>query len=161
RLVKELRLRGVSGIEAGNVFLPEFMEDFNRRFARAPKNPHNAHRPLNPLDDLDEIFTVQEQRKVSANLTLHYKNVLYLLEPGSQTNGLRRNWCRVCEREDGTVVLKHEGRELPYQTLDKNPHVHQSEVNGALIFGPRADAPLPAQVKNALAKPGKPPTRAL
>lgn len=33
--------------------------------------------------------------------------------------------------------------------------------NGALIFGPRADAPLPVQIKNALAKPGKPPTHAL
>jgi hypothetical protein len=33
--------------------------------------------------------------------------------------------------------------------------------NGALIFGPRAGAPLPAQIKNALAKPGKPPTHAL
>ncbi len=33
--------------------------------------------------------------------------------------------------------------------------------NGALIFGPRAGAPLPAQIKNALANPGKPPTRVL
>jgi hypothetical protein len=33
--------------------------------------------------------------------------------------------------------------------------------NGALIFGPRAGAPLPAKVKNAMAKPGKPPTSAL
>lgn len=34
-------------------------------------------------------------------------------------------------------------------------------ANGALLFGPRADAPLPARITNALAKPGKPPTRAL
>jgi hypothetical protein len=33
--------------------------------------------------------------------------------------------------------------------------------NGALILGPRAGAPLPAQIQNALATPGKPPTRAL
>jgi hypothetical protein len=69
RLVKELRLRGISSIEDGNAFVPEFMADFNRRFARDPKNLHNAHRLLNPLDDLDEIFTVQEQRKISENLT--------------------------------------------------------------------------------------------
>ena len=34
----------------------------------------------------------------------------------------------VHEREDGTVVIKHEGHEVPYQLLHKNPHVHQSEV---------------------------------
>jgi len=33
--------------------------------------------------------------------------------------------------------------------------------NGVLIFGPRADAPLPAEVKNVAVKPGKPPTAPL
>jgi hypothetical protein len=36
RLVKELRLAGISTMEAGNAFLPAFMEDYNRRFAKAP-----------------------------------------------------------------------------------------------------------------------------
>ena len=35
RLVKEMRLRGIDGMEAGNAYLPEFMADFNRRFAVA------------------------------------------------------------------------------------------------------------------------------
>src|SRR5215211_6037617 len=35
RLVKEMRLAGISTIEAGNAFLPAFMEDYNRRFAKA------------------------------------------------------------------------------------------------------------------------------
>lgn len=33
RLVKELRLAGISDIEAANAFLPIFMADFNERFA--------------------------------------------------------------------------------------------------------------------------------
>jgi transposase len=36
RLVKELRLAGISDIEAGNAFLPGFMARFNARFAVAP-----------------------------------------------------------------------------------------------------------------------------
>ena len=36
RLVKELRLRGISDIDSGNAYLPEFREDFNRRFAVLP-----------------------------------------------------------------------------------------------------------------------------
>ena len=38
RLVKELRLRGISDMEAGNAYLPEFREDFNRRFAVPPRS---------------------------------------------------------------------------------------------------------------------------
>ena len=38
RLVKEMRLRGIGDIGAGNAYLAEFMADFNRRFAVAPRN---------------------------------------------------------------------------------------------------------------------------
>ena len=31
---------------AGNAYLPEFMADFNRRFAVAPRNPADAHRAV-------------------------------------------------------------------------------------------------------------------
>ena len=44
RLVKALRLAGVSSMHDGNAFAPKFMEDFNRRFARVPRNCHDAHR---------------------------------------------------------------------------------------------------------------------
>ena len=46
RLVKEMRLRGISTMEQGNAYLPEFMADFNRRFAVLPRSHHDAHRPL-------------------------------------------------------------------------------------------------------------------
>ena len=33
RLIKEMRLAGINTIEEANAWLPEFMADFNRRFA--------------------------------------------------------------------------------------------------------------------------------
>ena len=45
RLVSELRLRGIATLEAANAFLPAFLADFNRRFARAPADPTAAWRP--------------------------------------------------------------------------------------------------------------------
>ena len=48
RLPKELRLRGISCREAGNAYLPEFMADFNRRFAVPPRSTHDGHRPISP-----------------------------------------------------------------------------------------------------------------
>jgi hypothetical protein len=85
RLVKELRLRGISTMEAGNAFLPEFMADYNQRFGRMPKNSHDAHRPLRSDEDLSRIFTWQEERTMSRNLVVHFKRVSYLVEPGPET----------------------------------------------------------------------------
>jgi hypothetical protein len=56
RLVKELRLAGISTVEAANAWLPGFVEDYNRRFSRAPVNAKDLHRPLTQADDLDEIL---------------------------------------------------------------------------------------------------------
>ncbi len=49
RLVKELRLRGISTMDEANRYLPEFMDDYNRRFGRVARNDHDAHRPLTEL----------------------------------------------------------------------------------------------------------------
>ena len=80
RLVKELRLRAISDIDAANAFAPAFLADYNRRFARAPRSEHDAHRPLLPSHDLDRIFSWQETRRVSKSLTLNDKRVLYVLD---------------------------------------------------------------------------------
>ena len=45
RLVSELRLRGISTLEAANAFLPVFLADLNPRFARAPADAAAAWRP--------------------------------------------------------------------------------------------------------------------
>ena len=43
RLVKELRVRDISTMEAGNRFLEEYRLKHNRNFARVPQNPADAH----------------------------------------------------------------------------------------------------------------------
>ena len=103
RLVKELRLRGISTPEAANATLPEFLSDYNERFAREPKSPHDAHRPVREDEDLDLLFTWQEDRKLSKNLTLSYQRVLILLEPGPTTLPLGGKTCRAHGYEDGQI----------------------------------------------------------
>ncbi len=79
RLVKELRLRGLNDPVAATPFLPAFMADYNRRFAKPPAVAYDAHRPLRPEDDLDQVFTLQTTRRISRQLTVHYKRDLYVL----------------------------------------------------------------------------------
>jgi hypothetical protein len=59
------------------MYLPEFREDFNQRFAVAPRSTHDAHRPLLKTDLLDVILTHQETRSLSKNLTVQYQHVVY------------------------------------------------------------------------------------
>src|SRR4030095_7491174 len=63
-LVKELRLRGLNDPAAATPFLPTFMADYNRRFAKLPAVAYDAHRPLRPEDDLDQLFTLQTTRRI-------------------------------------------------------------------------------------------------
>jgi hypothetical protein len=60
RMVKELRLAGVSTMAAANAWLPQFITDYNARFGREPLNAKDLHRPLTPADDLDEILAWRE-----------------------------------------------------------------------------------------------------
>ncbi len=80
RLVKELRLRGISSVDAANDFADEFMTDYNRRFGKAPRHDFDVHRPLETDDDLTAFFTWREPRRVSKFLTVQYDKVLYLIE---------------------------------------------------------------------------------
>ncbi len=57
RLPKEMRLLGIRSREDGNTYLPEFIADFNQRFADEPKSDVDAHRPLTAKDDLARILT--------------------------------------------------------------------------------------------------------
>src|SRR4029077_18437173 len=91
RLVKEMRLSGIDTIEAGNAFLPAFMEKYNARFAKAPLEDRDVHRTLViGHDDLDDAFAWKEERTVSVNLTLQYDQVLFILEPTGIARSLAR-----------------------------------------------------------------------
>ena len=88
RLVKELRLAGISTVAAANAWLPGLIEDYNKRFGRAPTNANDLRRPLTEADDLDEILAWREERTVTRNLTLRYDRMMLLLEPTPFARGL-------------------------------------------------------------------------
>lgn len=128
RLVKELRIRGISTPEAANAYAPEYMAEYNERFGKDPKSDHNTHCPIRHDEDLALIFTWQEDRKISKELTLHYRRGVYVIEPGSATLGLRGQRCRVHEYADGRLELRHGGRSLPFRVFDESRRVTQAKI---------------------------------
>ena len=133
RLVKELRLRGISTMEDANAFLPEFMVDYNARFATPPLSEHNAHRPLLPGERLDDIFQLRNRRKVSKSLTLNYKGQLYVLEPTAEANAARGSRVDVFEADDGTVSLRAHGVEIPANVFQKHGLASVPRQQGAVV----------------------------
>jgi hypothetical protein len=136
RLVKELRLAGISTVEAGNAFLPAFMADFNRRFAKTPFSDKDLHRPLTEHDELDDVFAWQEERTISRSLTLQYDQVLFILEPNETTLSLARQRVTVYDYPDGRLAIKHKGLSLPYRIFDRRQRVNQAAVVENKRLGP-------------------------
>src|SRR4051794_5040670 len=128
RLVKELRLAGVSTIEAANALLPTFVADDNDRFAKALRLAEDLHRAPAPHDDLDGAPTWREERTGTGSPTLHYDKVLFLLEPGEVARSLARERVTVHEVPDGRLAIRHEGLDLPCRTFDKLRRVDRAAV---------------------------------
>ena len=118
RLVKELRLRGICGIEAGNAFLPAFMADYNRRFGAAPRNASDAHRAvLHDARELDLILCEQHVRKLTRNLSISFQGRTYQVTGQGRGYRLRGAAVTVCKGYDGAVTVLRDGRELPVELL--------------------------------------------
>ena len=118
RLVKEMRLRGIDGMEAGNAYLGEFMADFNRRFAVAPRNPADAHRAvLHDAAELDLILCEQHGRKLTKNLTIRFECREYPVTGRGKGYRLRGAEVTVCKAFDGAVTVLRDGRELSVRQL--------------------------------------------
>jgi len=142
RLVKELRLAGISSIAAANAWVPGFITAYNARFGRDPANVKDLHRPLTRSDDLDEILAWREERTVTRNLTLHYDRMMLLLDPTPLARGLVRKKVEVVNYPDGRFVVQFNGTALGFRVFDKI----QTVQPGAIVDNKRLSAVL-EQVK--------------
>jgi transposase len=126
RLVKELRLREISTIEQANAFMADYRQDFNRRFAVQARSNHDAHRPLLFSDaELDLIFTLQQPRTLSKNLTLQYKRVIYQIQTARPSYALRQAQVTVCENAQGEITILYKGKSLNFSIFLKQQHQAQ------------------------------------
>ena len=128
RLVKELRLEGISSIEAANAFMTTYMAGYNAKFAKEPRESHDAHRAIRRDEDLDLIFTWREQRKLTSNLTLHYERKLYLLPDTPQHRRYAGKYLDVYQYPDGKIEIRVAGTSLPYTTYDKLGTIDQGAI---------------------------------
>lgn len=124
RLIKELRLAGISTIKDANEFLKKtFLPKFNARFMVEPRNRTNLHKQLSMREEnsLDSIFSRQCERVVKNDFTVgHHKKYYQLLKEQSVTI-CKKDIITVEERLDSTTHLRLRGKYLNYQILPERP----------------------------------------
>ena len=120
RLVKEMRLNGVSTIAAGNTFLREFIGRFNTRFAKSALIAVDAHRELmHTAIELDLMMSFQSQRKISKNLEVRYNNQVYQLDAAERRRRLTGTEATICEHYDGRVSILVNGEQINYKVFKR------------------------------------------
>lgn len=114
RLVKGLRVAGVTTIEEANRYLvEEYLAWWERELTVEPASGDDAHRRLEKSHNLAASLSYVETRQVRNDYTLRWDGRLYRIEHQAVTPGLRKANVRVEARLDGSLAVRHRDRYLP------------------------------------------------
>jgi len=123
RLVKELRLAGISDMASANKFLEKvYIPKHNAKFAVAPASPANAHKALLPAHKLDGILCVKLGRTLANDYTLRYKNRFLQVELQQEVRIRPGDVVVVEERPDGSLRPKFKDVYLRHKVVEKRPY---------------------------------------
>jgi hypothetical protein len=144
RLVKEMRLQGISDIAGANVFLEtRFLAALNRKFTTAAKDPQDVHRVLPGGVRLDDVLSFQEKRTVSNDWCVLWRNRVLQLERRHEALALAGREVTVRERLDGKVELLSQGHKLHWKELPQRPSRPKAKpaIRNSRVWKPGADHP--------------------
>jgi transposase len=117
RLIKKLRLRGISDMVAANAYVTtEYLPAHNARFALSPVSPVDYHLPRDRRRLDADIFCLESTRIVGHDHVVQYDGQSLQLAPKLRGRVPVKSKVLVREGEDGSlrvVYLTHEGSERP------------------------------------------------
>lgn len=116
RLVKEMRLRDISNIQAANEFLKVYLPGFNRRFNVEALNPEDLHRSLPKGINLNKILAIKTIRALRNDFTVVHEGKLYQVE-----DNIRAKEVIVEERINGCLLITHKAKPLRYKEITQCP----------------------------------------
>lgn len=141
RLVKGMRVAGVTTIEQANRYLnEEYLAWWERELTVEPANPQDGHRPLETGHDLASSLSHVETREVKSDHTIQVDAVFYRIEQESIVAGLRGADVRIEKRLDGTLAVRFRDQYLKITACEKRPPAKPPAK--------RAPAPLRAKRKS-------------
>lgn len=124
RLIKELRLKNISDIKTGNLFLKEeFIPWFNQKYGKEPFKKVNLHRKISQQEkrQLPAILSRRSQRVVQNDFTIRFNNLWYQLTKEQPVTIRPKDRVLMEERLDGSLQVHLRGKYLNYQSLLTKP----------------------------------------
>lgn len=147
RLTKELRLQNISTPEEANRWLPIFMDDYNQRFATAPRSDVDYHVPLTDSNNLDFILCRKETRTLSKNLTFQYYKKIYQIHVDRPTYSLRNTTVTVLEKPNHEIIVLYKNQPIHFdiyiQQQKQAEVVPSKSIDHALLNASKAHIPSP------------------
>ena len=116
RVVKEMRLAGVTNITEGNTFLDGYLPEYNTKYAKEAAQKADFHRPIVNKRALDTILSIKTARSLRNDFTIAHNKKLYQIK-----SNIRAKKVTVEERTDGTMRIVHNGQQLRYQEIIVRP----------------------------------------
>ncbi len=133
RLVKELRLAGISAQDTGNRFLEEvYIPAHNARFSVPPCNTTNAHRPMGREHHLNEILSFRTPRIVGNDYTLRFQNRYFQLFKDQPVVVRPKHMIDIEIRLDRTTHLRFKETYLNFKTIAKKLNPQEDTVGKEL-----------------------------
>ncbi len=127
RLIKEMRLEGISSIADANNFAPKYMKKFNKMFSKPPKSGVDMHKKLNKDIDLSNILCIKEARILSKNLTFQYNNTIFQIKTIRSAFTLRKTQVTILQRYDGSIkIFDYKNKLLEYTTIKQLPSTRET-----------------------------------
>ena len=155
RLIKDMRLAGVCGIAGAQAFAEGFIETWNAKFARPPRDPANAHRPwAQDAQALDEALARREERTLSKALTFSAGGKSYCVKTSGPGTALRGARVTLLHFQNGAMRIDYKNRSLPYTHFKTHPGPDPAEDEKTLDARMAAIvAPNPPGAQAQLASP--------
>lgn len=117
RLVKEMRLAGISSMQQANEFLPGFIRRYNRRFALKPKSSQSAWVKPEAKMDLAYYFAVKKTRVVTEDHTVSWLGQTLEILPDSRSTCIAGKTINVHVTPEEEVFLYHGKQRLEYRVI--------------------------------------------
>lgn len=144
RLVKELRLEGISDIQRANELLTGgFDDDLNHRFAVEPQETSDYHRSAKGLD-LASIFCIEEERTLSVNWTVSFEHRLYQIESSSRNHSPAKRKVVVRRYLDGSLHMFYRGEEIGFEEFEPGAATKTKSPPRQRSLAARGKPPLPS-----------------
>jgi len=121
RLIKEMRLLGISDYEQANAFLPQFIRDYNCKFAVSPDSNLDFHRPLDETQDLAFLFAIHDFRKVTKTLQISYAGRGYQIVTNHPPYFYAKQEVLITCDASGSVSAWFNGNLLTLKEVEKRP----------------------------------------